>query len=80
MPISTVFYHDDSYIDDMKMNIEIPDDAGFKYVTYKNDGTNPSYNELKPFEVDIYKTIGSRKENISNKKSEQFSYEWKVLP
>lgn len=80
VPISTVFYHDDSYIDDMKMNIEIPDDAGFKYVTYKNDGTNPSYNELKPFEVDIYKTIGSRKENISNKKSEQFSYEWKVLP
>ena len=76
VPISTVFYH----INDNNINIEIPDDAGFKYVTYKNDGTNPSYNELKPFEVDIYKTIGSQKENISNKKSEQFNYEWKVLP
>ena len=75
-PIVTVFYH----IDDNDINIEIPDDAGFKYVTYKNDGTNPSYNELKPFEVDIYKTIGSQKENISNKESEHFSYEWKVLP
>ena len=41
---------------------------------------NPSYNELNPFEIDIYKTIGSQKENISNKESEQFSYEWKVLP
>lgn len=76
VPISTVFYH----IDDNNINIEIPDDAGFKYVTYKNDGTNPSYNELKPFEIDIYKTIGSQKENISNKESEHFSYEWKVLP
>lgn len=76
VPISTVFYH----INDNNINIEIPDNTGFKYVTYKNDGTNPSYNELKPFEVDIYKTIGSQKENISNKKSEQFSYEWKVLP
>lgn len=76
VPISTVFYH----IDDNNIDIEIPDDAGFKYVTYKNDGTNPSYNELKPFEIDIYKTIGSQKENISNKESEHFSYEWKVLP
>lgn len=76
VPISTVFYH----IDDNNIGIEIPDDAGFKYVTYKSDGTNPSYNELKPFEIDIYKTIGSQKENISNKKSELFSYEWKVLP
>ena len=75
-PIVTVFYH----IDDNDINIEIPDDAGFKYVTYKNDGTNPSYNELKPFKVDIYKIIGSQKENISNKESEHFSYEWKVLP
>ena len=76
VPISTVFYH----IDDNNISIEIPDDAGFKYVTYKNDGTNPSYNELKPFEIDIYKTIGSQKENISNKESEHFNYEWKILP
>jgi len=76
VPISTVFYH----INDNNINIKIPDDAGFKYVTYANDGTNPSYNELKPFEIDIYKTIGSQKEDISNKESEQFDYKWTVLP
>ena len=76
VPISTVFYH----INDNNINIKIPDDAGFKYVTYASDGTNPSYNELKPFEIDIYKTIGSQKEDISNKESEHFNYEWAVLP
>lgn len=76
VPISTVFYH----IDNNNINIKIPDDAGFKYVIYANDGTNPSYNELKPFEIDIYKTIGNQNENISNKESEQFDYEWTVLP
>lgn len=78
VPISTVFYHINH--EDEKINIEIPEDAGFRYVTYKNDGTNPSYNELKSFKVDIYKTIGNQKENISNKESEHFIYEWKVLP
>lgn len=76
VPISTVFYH----INDDNINIKIPDDAGFKYVTYASDGTNPSYNELKPFEVDIYKTIGNQNENISNKESEHFDYKWTVLP
>lgn len=76
VPISTVFYH----INDNNINIKIPDDAGFKYVIYASDGTNPSYNELKPFEIDIYKTIGSQKEDISNKESEQFDYKWTVLP
>lgn len=76
VPVSTVFYH----INDNNINIKIPDDAGFKYVTYASDGTNPSYNELKPFEVDIYKTIGSQKEDISNKESEQFDYKWTALP
>ena len=76
VPISTVFYH----INDNNINIKIPEDAGFKYVTYANDGTNPSYNELKPFEIDIYKTIGNQNENISNKESEHFDYKWTVLP
>lgn len=76
VPISTVFYH----INNNNINIKIPDDAGFKYVIYASDGTNPSYNELKPFEIDIYKTIGNQHENISNKESERFDYEWTTLP
>ena len=76
VPISTVFYH----INDDNIKIKIPDDAGFKYVIYASDGTNPSYNELKPFEIDIYKIIGNQNENISNKESEHFNYNWTVLP
>lgn len=76
VPLSTVFYH----FDDSTIKIEIPNNSGFKYVTYSNDGTNPSYNELNPFEVNIYKYFGSQKEDISNKQSENFVYEWKILP
>lgn len=76
VPLSTIFYH----FDDPTIKVEIPNNSGFKYVTYSNDGTNPSYNELNPFEIDIYKYFGSQKEDISNKQSENFVYEWKILP
>ena len=76
VPLSTVFQH----FNDSTIKVEIPNNSGFKYVTYSNDGTNPSYNELNPFEVDIYKYFGSQKEDISNKESENFVYEWKILP
>ena len=76
VPLSTVFQH----FDDSTIKIEIPKNSGFRYVTYSNDGTNPSYNELNPFEVDIYKYFGNQKEDISNKESENFVYEWKILP
>ena len=76
VPLSTVFYH----FDDSAIKIEVPKNSGFRYVTYSSDGTNPSYNELNPFEVDIYKYFGSQKEDISNKESENFVYEWKILP
>ena len=76
VPLSTVFQH----FDDSTVKIEIPKNSGFRYVTYSNDGTNPSYNELNPFEVDIYKYFGNQKEDISNKESENFVYEWKILP
>lgn len=76
VPLSTVFQH----FDDSTIKIEIPKNSGFRYVTYSNDGTNPSYNELNPFEVDIYKYFGNQKEDISNKESENFVYEWTILP
>ena len=76
VPLSTVFQH----FDDSTVKIEIPKNSGFRYVTYSNDGTNPSYNELNPFEVDIYKYFGNQKEDISNKESENFVYEWTILP
>lgn len=76
VPFSTVFQH----FDDSTVKIEIPKNSGFRYVTYSNDGTNPSYNELNPFEVDIYKYFGNQKEDISNKESENFVYEWTILP
>lgn len=76
VPLSTVFQH----FNDSTIKVEIPNNSGFKYVTYSNDGTNPSYNELNPFEVDIYKYFGNQKEDISNKESENFVYEWKILP
>ena len=76
VPLLTVFQH----FDDSTIKIEIPKNSGFRYVTYSNDGTNPSYNELNPFEVDIYKYFGNQKEDISNKESENFVYEWTILP
>lgn len=61
--------------------VVIKPNTGFRYVTYQNDGTKPSYRKGDPFEVNIYKTIiNDIEEEVTNYKNEEFTYEWEVLP
>ena len=61
--------------------VVIKPNTGFKYVTYQNDGTKPSYKKGDPFEVNIYKTIiNDIEEKVTNYQNEGFTYEWEVIP
>lgn len=77
LPIITLkeYYDKDFYFVDL-------DDSnfGFRYVTYKNDGTNPSYDNRTPFKINIFKKMGSNFEDVSLYNSENFNYQWKILP
>ncbi len=61
--------------------VVIKPNTGFRYVTYQNDGTKPSYKKGDPFEVNIYKIIiNDIEEEVTNYQNEGFTYEWEVLP
>ena len=61
--------------------VVIKPNTGFRYVTYKNDGTKPSYKKGDPFEINIYKTIiNDIEEEVTNYQNEGFTYEWEVIP
>ena len=61
--------------------VVIKPNTGFRYVTYQNDGTKPSYKKGDPFEVNIYKTIiNDIEEEVTNYQNEGFTYEWEVIP
>ena len=61
--------------------VVIKPNTGFRYVTYQNDGTKPSYKKGDPFEINIYKTIiNDIEEEVTNYQNEGFTYEWEVIP
>ena len=77
LPISSIIQQSE----DDKYNVRIKPGTGFRYVTYSNDGTKPSYRKGDPFEVNIYKTIiNDIEEEVTNYQNEEFTYEWEVLP
>lgn len=77
LPISSVIQQSE----DDRYNVRIKPSTGFRYVTYSNDGTKPSYRKGEPFEVNIYKTIiNDIEEEVTNYQNEGFTYEWEVLP
>ena len=76
LPISSVIQRG---INEYK--VVIKPNTGFRYVTYSNDGTKPSYKKGDPFEVNIYKTIiNDIEEEVTNYQNEGFTYEWEVIP
>lgn len=76
LPISSVIQRG---INEYK--VVIKPNTGFRYVTYQNDGTKPSYKKGDPFEVNIYKTIiNDIEEEVTNYQNEEFTYEWEILP
>ena len=76
LPISSVIQRG---INEYK--VVIKPNTGFRYVTYQNDGTKPSYRKGDPFEVNIYKTIiNDIEEEVTNYQNEGFTYEWEVIP
>ena len=61
--------------------VVIKPNTGFRYVTYQNDGTKPSYKKGDPFEINIYKTIiNDIEEKVTNYQNEGFTYKWEVIP
>ena len=77
LPISSIIQQSE----DDRYNVRIKPGTGFRYVTYSNDGTKPSYRKGNPFEVNIYKTIiNDIEEEVTNYQNEEFTYEWEVLP
>lgn len=77
LPISSIIQQSE----DDRYNVRIKPGTGFRYVTYSNDGTKPSYRKGDPFEVNIYKTIiNDIEEEVTNYQNEEFTYEWEVLP
>lgn len=76
LPISSIIQQSED-----RYNVRIKPGTGFRYVTYSNDGTKPSYRKGDPFEVNIYKTIiNDIEEEVTNYQNEEFTYEWEVLP
>ena len=76
LPISSIIVKNT----DNNYNIKIKPNTCFRYITYKSDGTKPSYKNNKPFEVNIYKNFGSIEEEVTNYANENFSYQWKIFP
>ena len=76
LPISSIIQRG---INEYKVIIK--PNTGFRYVTYQNDGTKPSYKKGDPFEINIYKTIiNDIEEEVTNYQNEGFTYEWEVIP
>lgn len=55
---------------------QVEPESGFKYVTYKSDGTQPKYNNRLPFKVNVFRNG----EDVSNFKSEKLGYFWEIYP
>lgn len=76
LPVSSIIQQSED-----RYSVRIKPGTGFRYVTYNNDGTKPSYRKGDPFEVNIYKTIvNDIEEEVTNYQNEGFTYEWEVLP
>ena len=76
LPISSIIQQSED-----RYSVRIKPGTGFRYVTYSNDGTKPSYRKGDPFEVNIYKIIiNDIEEEVTNYQNEEFTYEWEVLP
>lgn len=83
LPIIIIQEYNKDYIVNLKPG------SGFKYVTYRSDGTKPSYDNRLPFEVQIQKKIqweGStddiviETQPVTTYESENFKYQWQVFP
>lgn len=66
------------YFDNTKYQVQFNLNSGFRTVVYKNDGTQPKYDNRLPFEVNIYKKFGTEKENVTLQKKENFTFKWEV--
>ena len=66
------------YFDNTEYQIQFNLNSGFRTVVYKNDGTQPKYDNRLPFEVNIYKKFGIEKENVTLQKKENFAFKWEV--
>ncbi len=83
LPIIIIQEYNKNYI------VNLKPDSGFRYVTYRSDGTKPSYDNRLPFEVQIQKKIqweGStddiviETQPVTTYESENFKYQWQVFP
>lgn len=90
VPIIKTYFGDDEESNPQGYKVSLRPGSGFRYVTYKSDGTQPKYDDRLPFEVVITKKnlldvdveIGNipEEEEVSNFKSERFIYNWEVFP
>lgn len=77
IPIITIKTYDSNY------EVNLDPSSGFRYVTYKKDGTNPSYDNRTPFKVEVFKITNQNKENVTSYVpggKPYLKYEWKVIP
>ena len=73
MPIILVKVANDSY------QISLEDKTGFQEVMYTANGTNPVYNEAKPFTIQVLENINSKWEDVSLLEQEySVDYDWNV--
>lgn len=90
IPIIKTYFGDDEISNPQGYKVSLKPGSGFRYVTYKSDGTQPKYDDRLPFEIIITKKnlldadveIGNilEEEEVSNFKSERFIYNWEVFP
>jgi len=59
--------------------IKLKPKTGFNYVTYSSDGRYPKYNDNKPFEIEVFKTIDGFEENISLLASNEYKVNFEYL-
>lgn len=72
LPINVVRISDTDY------RITLNDNTGFRYAVYSSDGINPKYDDTKPFELTVYRTINNIEEEISNLTNSNLYYVWDV--
>ncbi|MBR4261652.1 MAG: hypothetical protein IKQ33_06885 [Clostridia bacterium] len=89
IPIIKTYFGDDEESNPQGYKVSLRPGSGFRYVTYKSDGTQPKYDDRLPFEIVITKKnllnadveiSDIPEEEVSNFKSERFTYNWEVFP
>lgn len=90
IPIIKTYFGDDETSNPQGYKVSLRPGSGFRYVTYRSDGTQPKYDDRLPFEVIITKknllntdveiSDIPEEEEVSNFKSERFIYNWEIFP